>query len=98
MMQAKTKIVHGHRCRPDSALPGACDAIHATVTESEGWYVAECREAAVVTQSRTLDGLAVNLREALELYFDDENIAPSSRSSALRLALHYETRDFPSRS
>ena len=91
-------LAHGHRSRPNSTPAGSCGAIHAEVTESEGWYVAECREAAIVTQSRTLDGLVVNLREALELYFNDETIAPSSPLSKPRLILHYETRAFPSRS
>jgi len=37
------------------------------------WYVAECHDIGVVTQGRTLDEVTANLREAVELYFEDED-------------------------
>ena len=48
-------------------------AVHAVVVESEGQYVAECLEIAIVTQGATLDETLANLREALELYMADED-------------------------
>jgi predicted RNase H-like HicB family nuclease len=37
-------------------------------------YVAECFEIPVVTQGRTLDEVAHNLREAVELHLEGENM------------------------
>ena len=69
----------------------ARDTIHAVVTESEGWYVAECLELAVVTQARSFDDLLVNLREALALHVEGEDPAWRGLSSAPRLSVSYET-------
>lgn len=44
----------------------------ATVTPDDGWYVARCMEVEVTSQGRSIDEALVNLREALELYFEDE--------------------------
>lgn len=38
-------------------------------------YVAECIEVAVVTQGRTLDEVTANLREAVALHLDGEDLA-----------------------
>lgn len=37
-------------------------------------YTAECLEIPVVTQGRTLDEVTKNLREAVELHLEDENL------------------------
>lgn len=44
----------------------------ATITPEDGWYVARCIEIEVASQGRTIDEALANLREALELYFEDE--------------------------
>jgi len=44
----------------------------AAVTHEEGWYVARDLEVEVTSQGRTTDEAPANLREALELYFEDE--------------------------
>ena len=67
------------------------DTVHAVVTESEGWYVAECLELAVVTQARSFDDLLVNLREALALHLEGEDPAWLGLSPAPRLSVSYET-------
>lgn len=67
------------------------DTIHAVVTESEGWYVAECLEFAVVTHARSFDDLLVNLREALALHVEGEDAVWLGLSSAPRLSVSYET-------
>ena len=67
------------------------DTVHAVVTESEGWYVAECLELAVVTQARSFDDLLVNLREALALHMEGEDPAWLGLSPAPRLLVSYET-------
>jgi predicted RNase H-like HicB family nuclease len=44
----------------------------AAVTHEGEWYVARCLEVEVASQGRTIDEALANLREALELYFEDE--------------------------
>ena len=66
-------------------------AIHAVVTESEGVYVAECLEVAVVTQGASLDETLNNLREALDLYMSDEEPALLGLVPDPRLVVNFET-------
>ena len=70
---------------------GARDAVHAVVTESDGWYVAECLEIAVVTQAKSSDALLANLREAVALYLDGEDPARLGLAPAPRLFVSFET-------
>ena len=64
--------------------------VHATVTRSEGWFVAEVAELAVVTQARTLDELAGNVRDAVTLHLHGEDRATLGLSPRLRVAISYE--------
>jgi len=41
----------------------------------EGGYVAECLDLAVVTQGKTLDETAQNLRKAITLHLEGEDLA-----------------------
>jgi predicted RNase H-like HicB family nuclease len=66
------------------------DTVHAVVSRSGGWYVAECLEIAVVTQGRTLDELVSNLREATDLHLEGEAAAALGLVSSPRLAITYE--------
>ncbi|MCL5063490.1 MAG: type II toxin-antitoxin system HicB family antitoxin [Firmicutes bacterium] len=43
----------------------------AAITHEGDWYVARCLEVEVASQGSSLDEAIDNLREALELYFDD---------------------------
>ncbi len=61
--------------------------VHAVVSRDEGVYVAECLELAVVTQAPSIDGLLVNLREAVELHLEGEDRAALGLADELRLAL-----------
>ena len=67
------------------------------IAESEGWCVAECLEVAVVTQGRSLDETLVNLRGALALHLDDEELARAGLPRAPRLVVSYETSAVTSR-
>jgi len=49
--------------------------IKAFIRKGEDHYVAECLEISVVTQGRTLDETIANLREAVALHLDNENLA-----------------------
>ena len=44
----------------------------ATVVADGDWFVARCVEVEVASQGRTIEEALANLREALELYFEDE--------------------------
>ncbi|MDN5302476.1 MAG: hypothetical protein PWQ60_1990 [Thermoanaerobacteraceae bacterium] len=42
------------------------------VQKDENWYVAKCIENNVTSQGKTIEESLNNLREALELYYEDE--------------------------
>jgi predicted RNase H-like HicB family nuclease len=44
----------------------------AAVTHEQPWYVARCLEVEVTSQGATADEALANLKEALELYFENE--------------------------
>ena len=72
---------------PATARP----AIHAVVVESEGQYVVECLEVAVVTQGKSLDETLGNLREALDLYMSGEDHVLLGLTPEPRLVISFET-------
>jgi predicted RNase H-like HicB family nuclease len=41
------------------------------VTHESPWYVARCLDVEVASQGKTVEEALANLREALELYFED---------------------------
>ena len=86
----------GRLAARDSASGAAPSAIHAVVLESEGWFVAECLEVAVVTQGRSLDETLANLRSALALHLDEEELARTGLPSVPRLVVSYESSAFAS--
>ena len=49
--------------------------IKAIVRKGEEFYVAECVEVAVVTQGKTLDETVANLREAVSLHLEGEDLS-----------------------
>lgn len=50
----------------------------AAVTHEPPWYVARCLEVEVASQGETVEDALANLKEALELYFED---VPTPESS-----------------
>jgi len=49
------------------------------VTKEEKWYVANCPELGVASQGKTVEEAIDNLKEAIELYLEDEDaIVPAS--------------------
>jgi predicted RNase H-like HicB family nuclease len=67
------------------------DSLHATVWRGERAYVAECWELAVVTQGNTLDEVVSNLREALALHLDGEDLVALGLARSPRLVVTYES-------
>jgi predicted RNase H-like HicB family nuclease len=49
--------------------------IQVRITRGESQYVAECLDLPVVTQAQTLDQLTANIREAIALHLDGEDLA-----------------------
>jgi len=49
--------------------------IHFHISKGKKYYTAEGADVAIVTQGKTLDELAKNIREAVELYFEGEDMA-----------------------
>jgi len=43
----------------------------AAVTHEDGWFVSRCLEVEVASQGETVEEALANLKEALELYFED---------------------------
>ncbi len=48
--------------------------IHAVVFEGDRFFVADCLEIPVVTQGLTIDETLSNLREAVALHMEDEDL------------------------
>ena len=66
------------------------ETIHAVIRRSDAWFVAECLEVAVVTQGRSLDELAINLQQAIDLHLEGEDPAALGLVAAPRLSITYE--------
>ena len=49
----------------------------AAVSKDGKWYVARCLEVEVTSQGETVEAALSNLREALELYFEDDEVPAS---------------------
>lgn len=49
--------------------------IQVHIYKGKKYYIAECLDLPVVTQGKTLDELISNLKEAIELQLEGENLA-----------------------
>jgi predicted RNase H-like HicB family nuclease len=76
-----------------TTVPGTVvrDAIHAVTYRSEGFYVGECLEVAVVSQGRTLDELVSNLQDAIGLHLEGDREIFGVTTNP-RLVMTYEVR------
>ena len=48
--------------------------IQVKVFKGEKYYVAECLDLPVVSQGKTLDEVVANIKEAIELHLEDEDL------------------------
>ena len=46
----------------------------AVIKKDTGWFVAYCPELGVVSQGKTKKSALANLKEAVELYLEDEDV------------------------
>lgn len=60
--------------RPNIVATRGRRTILATIVRGESHYVGECEQLAVVTQGKTIDETIQNLREAVELHLEGENL------------------------
>jgi len=60
-----------------------------TITKDDSWFVAKCLENSVASQGKTMDEAMDNLREAVALYYEDEQIPifPQTYVTTLEVAL-----------
>ncbi len=56
----------------------------------ESGFVAECLDLPVVTQGQTLDEVVKNLREAIELHLEDEDLETLGFSPNPPIVMSYE--------
>jgi predicted RNase H-like HicB family nuclease len=62
--------------------------LHAVISQEGAWYVARCLEVEVTSQGKTIDDALANLREALELYFEDEPLPETSEPTFAPVEVH----------
>jgi predicted RNase H-like HicB family nuclease len=64
------EVAIGTVCEP----AGTMDSMEftAAITHEDPWYVARCLDVEVASQGETAEEALANLKEALELYFEDE--------------------------
>ncbi len=55
------------------------------IYKGESYYIAEGVDLPIVTQGKTLDELAKNIKEAVELQLENENLSPN-----LSILLNFE--------
>lgn len=66
------------------------DTIHVVVHRSSGFYVGEGLEIAVVSQGRSLDELVANMRAAIALHLEGEDLGVLGLAQKLRIAVTFE--------
>jgi len=60
------------------------------VYKGDDYYIAEGVDVPVVTQAKSLDELAKNIKEAVELQLEDENLSDFSLSADPAVLLNLE--------
>lgn len=60
------------------------------ISKGQESYVASGVDLPVLTQADTLDELMVNLREAVSLYFEDEDVASLGFDREPAIVINYE--------
>jgi len=84
-IEAKYRRAPGKRSSPqlrgrrsshaEGGAIGLRRSLHAVIQKDKGVYVVECLELPVVTQGRSLDEAVENLREALALHLEGEDLS-----------------------
>ncbi|OGE80439.1 MAG: hypothetical protein A2660_03125 [Candidatus Doudnabacteria bacterium RIFCSPHIGHO2_01_FULL_45_18] len=64
--------------------------IYVTIYKDEKYYVAEGLNLSVVTQGKNLDEVVANLKEAIELHLEDENLADLNFGAHPQVVVNFE--------
>ena len=70
--------------------------IKAFIRKGEKYYVAECLEIPVVTQGKTIDEVVANLREAVALHLEGEDLKQIGLAPNPTLIITMETEPLES--
>ena len=65
-------------------------AVHAVISQGDQLYVVECLELPVVTQGITVDETVSNLREAVALHLEDEDLDDLELASSPTISVTLE--------
>jgi predicted RNase H-like HicB family nuclease len=60
------------------------------IYRGEKYYVAECIDLPIVTQGKTLDEVVENIREAINLHLEDEDLEKLEISSNFSVLVNLE--------
>ena len=55
--------------------------ITAVIQQEENWFVAKCLENDVASQGKTIEEAMSNLKEALELFYENVEELPSTKNT-----------------
>ena len=64
--------------------------IQVKIYKGEKYYVAECIDLPVVTQGKTLDEVVKNIKEAIELHLEGENLEEWDILSDYSILVNFE--------
>ena len=64
--------------------------VQVRIFKGESLYVAECLDLPVVTQAATLDELAANIKEAIALHLEGEDLADFDLEGAPAIIASFE--------
>ena len=64
--------------------------IYVKIYKDEKYYVAEGLNLSVVTQGKNLDEVVANLKEAIELHLEDENLADLNFGAHPQVVVNFE--------
>ncbi|MCK5833861.1 type II toxin-antitoxin system HicB family antitoxin [bacterium] len=65
--------------------------IECIIYMGEKQYVAECLDFPVITQGTTLDDTVANLKEAISLHLEDENLSELGFVESPQIDIKFET-------
>lgn len=60
------------------------------ISKGNEMYIAECASLPIFTQANTLDELVKNIKEATDLYFEDESVEEAGYSRVPSLLVNFE--------
>jgi len=65
---------------------------YAVITKEGKWYVATALPSGVTSQGKSIEEARENLKEALELYYEDEDLDAKGTAEPLLTPLEVKTR------